>query len=478
MIIFLMAAAVAGTAGQGVLSLDTDYRPRITYTLNSVELQLYIAGCLNPDQFDLNGTSNAEVARQIIHKQRDYLLEVVNEGYVVRDSSMESLLNVVVGNLVQANTWMSDHERRILIFNSPLVNAACYAPGLFAITTRLLALTTTEDQLAFILAHELAHDEAGHIREKIVESAETNISQMTRLQIEKILTGKIDLNEIVEFRNLMYSLGRYNRERELEADSTALAIVARAGYDAEKAASGISLLKDSYAPKYPIKADLFMPFDTEAYPFIVDWLNERPGIFSREWGDFRGTRDSLQSHPDTEARLDALAKASFTSVNPARYQDQKQVTRLAEISEFESVRGAYKQNQYDVCLYYAMQLLDRYPYNEYVSSMIGRVLVDLLKARNDHTFNAYVSIYTVGYSEELRWMNNFLHNIHTDELGEVAYHFINNKLYYNPDDPRHWHLLWEIADLTYRRDLKESAKREYKKQFGKSVSSFRFDEDH
>jgi len=292
--------------------------------------------------------------------------------------------------------------------------------------------------------------------------------------MRKMVKGTLEVEDLEDFRRLMYDMMRYSRKHELEADSLAAILMTRAGYDAQNAFSLLTCLEHSTAPKYPIAEDLFLPFHTGAYPFQIEWLNARLGIFrkTRE-SDFMADSDSLKSHPEIERRKKALERVlQIKERAPSDLYPDTSIDAALTVAEFESVECAFAAHHYDLSLYYAIQLLNRYPGNTYIINRIGRILIDLHQARDEQAFQNYVPQTTATYSEELRLMNNFLNNMSTKELGEVAYHFLDNGEHFNPNAPSHYYLLAQICDTTYRYDRAQDIKRKFKERFGKSIGTF------
>ena len=127
--------------------------------------------------------------RRINFERRMAFMEKVFDGAFIKDDSLENYVGNVLNNIVEYNTLQS-YPRRALILSSPHVNAVCYGQGIYAVTISLLSRIENENQLAFILAHELAHDELGHIRSRIVQEADLDLEEKARSRLLKSSRGK------------------------------------------------------------------------------------------------------------------------------------------------------------------------------------------------------------------------------------------------------------------------------------------------
>ncbi len=117
-----------------------------------------------------------------------------------------------------------------IVVEAPQVNAVGMPGGFVAVTTGMLGAVRSEDELAAVLAHEIAHVQRGHAMGP-VESA--------RRQEHITSTVLAGTDEVVHaFFGKVVTLGTdfvldrgYGKANELDADAAAVATLRRAGYD-------------------------------------------------------------------------------------------------------------------------------------------------------------------------------------------------------------------------------------------------------
>jgi len=119
---------------------------------------------------------------------------------------------------------------RFIPVESSSVNAVGAPSGFVAVTTGLLRAVRSEDELAAVLAHEVAHVQLGHTMQP-VEAARKQ-EQLTGVLLE----GTSDL--VHAFFGKVVSAGTdfvldrgFGKKNELAADALAARILAEAGYD-------------------------------------------------------------------------------------------------------------------------------------------------------------------------------------------------------------------------------------------------------
>jgi predicted Zn-dependent protease len=137
-------------------------------------------------------------------------------------SQMTEAYVIAVGTKVAAHTKRKLDYRFHLIADADFINAFALPGGHVFIGQGLLNQMTTEDELAFVLGHEIEHIDHYHAVE--------------RVQIEAQLHN-LDLDAIAAVAELPMGLWQagYGKEQEFEADREGLRLAALAGYSPQGA---------------------------------------------------------------------------------------------------------------------------------------------------------------------------------------------------------------------------------------------------
>ena len=154
------------------------------------------------------------------------------------------------------------NEIRVRVIDDPNINAASAGGGEFQVTTGLLQ-KANDEHLRGVLAHEIAHDDLGHVARAQTLGTGLNIGVIL---LEQLFPGSSAVTPIAG----SLIANSYSRSEELEADSHGVEILRRAGYSKE-------VMIDS-----------------------LTWLLQISG------GDSGG--GFLSTHPATEDRIAALRK--------------------------------------------------------------------------------------------------------------------------------------------------------------------------
>lgn len=147
-------------------------------------------------------------------------------------------LHTIARRLIPHTTPWNDRARHwrweVNLIGSKQINAFCMPGGKIAFYTGILEqLQLTDDEVAMVMGHEMAHALREHARERIAKTQATNLG----LRLGSQLLGLGDLG------NLAASLGgqlltlKFSRSDESDADLVGLELAARAGYEPSAAVS-------------------------------------------------------------------------------------------------------------------------------------------------------------------------------------------------------------------------------------------------
>lgn len=142
-----------------------------------------------------------------------------------RNPAVQHYVNLV-GRRVADQAERRDVAWRFAVIDSASVNAMAFPGGIVVVTRGLYALLETEDELAAVLGHEIAHVNRKHQwkvlrQQKLVAMAEGQLSGKDASRTTKLVA---DLGAKLIARGL-------DKSAEFEADRDGAVLAARAGYD-------------------------------------------------------------------------------------------------------------------------------------------------------------------------------------------------------------------------------------------------------
>jgi predicted Zn-dependent protease len=148
---------------------------------------------------------------------------------------LRSISQKIIPFSYEWNPRAKDWKWEVNILNSNQINAFCMPGGKIAFYTGILEqLKLTDDEVAMIMGHEVAHALREHARERMGKQAATNIGISLGAQLLGLgNTGA----QLANMGGQLLSL-KFGREDESEADLVGMELAARAGYNPR---AGVSL---------------------------------------------------------------------------------------------------------------------------------------------------------------------------------------------------------------------------------------------
>jgi len=134
----------------------------------------------------------------------------------------------IIAHATRWNPGAADWQWEINLIRADNVNAFCMPGGKIAFFSGLVdKLKLTDDEIAIVAGHEIAHALREHGRERV---AKGNLLQLGA-SLGSAIFGLGQTGQMVVGQGAQLALLRFSREDETEADTVGLDLVARAGYD-------------------------------------------------------------------------------------------------------------------------------------------------------------------------------------------------------------------------------------------------------
>jgi predicted Zn-dependent protease len=177
----------------------------------------------------LNKSQEAQIGRAIMRSIR-------NSGQVVEDPQVTEYINDI-GHRIAAQTNEGDYQFTFFVVNDPRINAFALPGGYIGVHTGLIDATRSEDELAGVIAHEIAHVTQRHIARSVHASSRQSILS-TALMLGALILGAASGDSDVAQAGLAVAQGtaaqqqiNFTRSNEHEADRIGIGALAAAGFD-------------------------------------------------------------------------------------------------------------------------------------------------------------------------------------------------------------------------------------------------------
>ena len=158
--------------------------------------------------------------------------QILKEEKLSKDRQINDLVKRV-GQRIARVADRPDFKWEFRVIEKDIANAFALPGGKVAVYTGILKYTQTDDGLAVVMSHEVAHALARHGGERV---SRTMISQLGLTAVQVGLGSNDPV--IMQGIALAYGVGvdlPFNRAQESEADHIGLVLMAKAGYDPQEA---------------------------------------------------------------------------------------------------------------------------------------------------------------------------------------------------------------------------------------------------
>ena len=143
---------------------------------------------------------------------------------------LRAIANRLIPYTAQWNPDSRKWKWEVNLIGSNQINAWCMPGGKIAFYTGILdQLKLTDDEVAMIMGHEMAHALREHARERMAKSKATGLG----LSVASQLLGLGQLGDVAANMGTQLLTLKYGRDDETEADLVGLEIAARGGFKPE-----------------------------------------------------------------------------------------------------------------------------------------------------------------------------------------------------------------------------------------------------
>ncbi len=397
------------------------------------------------------------------------LRSAFKEDNLIADTLLLKKCYGIFSKIINANKSYQFDTIKLYINRSIIANAACYGEGTIMVNLGLFLWIDNDDELALVLAHEIAHQLLKHADSKIEKSIATFTSEEFKTALKNI--KKADYGKFDKFRKLMNGLtvesGKHSTYKESEADSLGVVLIKNAGFNLI-AASNILLKLDKVDELFTSNKLYNLKGFFQQTSLDLSFLNTKPtynGLSSVNVTMNADVElDTIKTHPDCIKRYEIISgKGNTPTINCCTTLNSS-YTAYKENSMQEIVRYLYENNTIGQCIHLCIFALQN-KYNPTIYSNYLSLCFSKLYYYDKHLkrFNAINS--NANSSTNLKELQDFLFQISSTDLDTLSAFFLNVKALPNSED-------FEFAKLMYNIQVKmkdsETAFATYNKRFPKS----------
>lgn len=298
------------------------------------------------------------------------------------------------------------NELRFYTLKSNETNAFSTDQGIIFVTTGLISQVSSEAQIAYVLAHEIAHYKRKHVLERFKQKT------------------------VLKNANY-YELSTYSKDRELEADADAIELYKKAGYDEALIEPTFDVLMYSYLPFDEVRIPENFFNSTDFYMPDFKFPKEPFAITAEE-----NYNDSKSSHPNISKRkkqvLEILEKGNGWTGAP-NLLGAERFNEIRMIARFESVRNSILALNLTNALYSIFILEKEFPTSHYLTNMKAKTWLALAQTKSAMVSKPFES--KIHKEGEIAVLHAMLKKMDKLELSSIALRQIYDLRAANESDP-------------------------------------------
>ena len=427
LLLLFSAAVISGSFSQPVAT----YIPLVNDSIQLLNIKNFIRQHYRDDSASLTG-ENKKYIINIYRERYQNLADMFAEKELMSSPEADAYLSALVNEIFKYNPELKKLGTRFLFSKVYWPNTFSTGEGTIVFNIGLFSKLKNESQAVFALCHELSHLYLDHGNKAIFQYVNTVYSEDFQQELKDIRKSKYEKNKQLDKleKGLVFKSRRHGRQHESEADSMALVFMQRTPFNVKESLSCLALLDEIDKDNYPVAAGLQRFFNFPEYPFQNKWIKKKEAFFGDIPDKNITTReqDSLKTHPDCKVRIARLTPAVEKLSGHAGNDfvvNEALFNALKGAFSFEIIEFCFNSRRISRCLYYAMELFEKYPDNAYMATMIGKCLNECYSNQKAHTLNRIVDLPSPYADKNYNDLLEFIQNIGLDDMAAFSYYFLD-----------------------------------------------------
>lgn len=338
-----------------------------------------------------------------------FLKNLVSEGKILYGTELNQYIDHIADQLLAKNPDLRK-EIDIYILEVPEVNAYSLKNGTILINMGMLAQVTNEAELAFVIAHEIAHYSERH----------GTLDPKNKSKNKDVVTDYLQTHQ-------------YSRDQEFAADRVGLTqYFKNSSYSFDVLDGIFDVLLFSNLPFDEIPFER-SEVETGFYSFPENYFLKTVATISNR----SAIVDTFLTHPNIEKRRAAVKALtqSFSNENRKRFvQSEEDFYRIRDLARFSCIEYYLIRHQYDRAIYNIHVLQQLFPDNEYLESAMVSALYGASKHKSEGSISSTYKSYK-NVEGEMQQVSYFMSKMNRLEYSLLALRKAWAAREKHPDDP-------------------------------------------
>lgn len=365
----------------------------------------------------LNLNSQSKIYKNVYLEHQNEFLEKIKLNNFVSDKNINSYLQKLVEEILGKNK-VDKNDYKILISKDSEINAYNTGDGSVIVNYGLFTVLESEDELVFVLCHEISHQQLQHVRKEIELFVKQSTSDEIINKTKEI--KKLKFNKASAANSLLMKLNYKNyyqrRKKEIEADSLGFIYYKNTNRELRNTISLLQKLDVSNSEKDSLTIQNYKDiFETDLFKLKNKYFEMEKSIFNKY--DYKPSYDidSLKTHPDCATRIKKLEK--LISKQLSKVDSTDNFSEIKKNASNQNLINLYLNKEYGICLYQTLKKFINNKENLFYRELIYLNLVEIQKSKLNQTTSKYIpQIDNINNSVSLNRFITFINNIRVHDL--------------------------------------------------------------
>lgn len=378
----------------------------------------------NNREYETSAQKN--IIKEIYGGLQEDFIEKIDSNNFICDGNINSYLNGLMNEILTSNSIDKDIYR-ILLSKDPQVNAYNTGDGTVVVNYGLFLAVDNEDELVFVICHEIGHQFLDHLKKDVEAYARLSTSEemiKKTKEIKKQKYGKASMATNL-LKNIRYQSYSERREKEIEADSIGLVFYRQTKRTPAAAISLLQKLDVSDTEKDSLVVEDYKKiFEKGGFVVKQRYFEQEESLFQTYTKDERFNTDSLKSHPDCSTRITLIKDYLDNKFLESSTSNSTGFEEIKRNSVYQNLFNMFSAQDYGISLYEALKLYKHEPEDSVLKNIIYLNLVKIYDSRKNYTINRYVPKHdNLNNTKSLNRFISFISNIKMTDLETIINNF-------------------------------------------------------
>jgi Zn-dependent protease with chaperone function len=377
-----------------------------------------------------NKDKNKKTYEDFYNRVLENATNIFTSKEIISSEKEKQYLQQIANTIIAANPVLASSNFNFYISRSNISNAYTLPDGTIVFNAGLFIQLKTEAEVAFILAHEMAHAYFKHSQKSIAKYIEFANGKELQDKLKKISKEKYGQNKMLDELTDGFVLNsrRHDRTEEIEADAFGFELLKNTYYNINASISVLEKLKTISFNDNFSEVDVKSIFTFKDFPFKDEWIAEESRIFAELKADTltKEEKEKYATHPNCDKRIAALneIKKKTSAGGTKNFIGSEEDFRLLQQKlRIECIEYAFTDERLSEYLFYNLILLQSEEHKPMAKYNIVKTLNTIYEKQKIHKLYFCIDNESTTQLKSYNMLLKVIAKVSLEELAGIAFNF-------------------------------------------------------